>query len=58
MINGNQTWTAALAQPQKQPLYIFQIPQFGIIISSFDPALIQPQSGYGNTSYGVGGYGT
>jgi hypothetical protein len=58
MINGNQTWSAALAQPQKQALYIFQIPQFGIIISSFDASLIQAQGGYGVGLYGIQPYGT
>jgi hypothetical protein len=58
MIDGNQTWSAALAQPQKQALYIFQIPQFGIIISSFDPSLLLTQGGYGVTTYGVSSYGT
>jgi hypothetical protein len=58
MISGNQNWTGALGQSQKQPLYIFQILQFGIIISSFDPSLIQPQAGLGVTLYGIGGYGT
>ncbi len=58
MISGNQTWAAALTQPQKQPLYIFQIPQFGIIISSFDAGLIQAQGGYGVMLYGIGAYGT
>jgi hypothetical protein len=58
VIQGNQTWGAALAQPQKQALYIFQIPQFGVILASFPVSLIQPQSGYGVTLYGIGGYGT
>ena len=35
MIQGNQTWQNALAQQQKQPLYIFEISDFGVIIASF-----------------------
>ena len=42
MILGNQTWQSGLNSPQKQPLYILQIPQFGIVLASFtsfsDPA--------------------
>jgi hypothetical protein len=60
MISGNQNWTAALGQTQKQALYIFTIPAFGIILSSFSPSLLQTAggSGYGLTVYGVGGYGS
>jgi hypothetical protein len=60
MIQGNQTWTSALGQTQKQALYIFTIPAFGIILSSFSPSLIQSAGpgGYGVTLYGIGGYGT
>jgi hypothetical protein len=60
MISGNQTWTAALGQPQKQALYIFTIPAFGIILSSFPPSLVQTAGpgGYGVTTNGVGSYGT
>ena len=60
MISGNQTWTQALAQPQKQPYYTVEIPDFAIIIASFSAtseAALNP-GGYGVTLYGVGGYGT
>ena len=44
----------------KQPLYILQIPQFGIVLASFTQSQIQSltQSGYGAMSWGVGGWGT
>lgn len=61
MIQGGQDWQAALAQPQKQALYILEIPAFGIIITSFiETALNQPvaQSGWGNFSYGIGTWGS
>ena len=35
MIQGNLTWQTALAQLQKQPLYVLQIPDFGVILTSF-----------------------
>lgn len=59
MISGNQTWQNALAQQVKQPLYTFEIPDFGIIVGSFTtaPASVT-QGGYGILLYGVGGYGT
>jgi len=62
MISGNQTWTQALAQPQKQAYYIVEIPDFAIAIASFSASSAVAQaltsSGYGVTLYGVGGYGT
>ncbi len=60
MIQGNQTWTAALNQPQKQPLYIFVIPQFGILLASCSATLLQNSGsgGYGVVLYGIGAYGT
>lgn len=59
MIQGNQTWQNALAQQTKQPLYTFEIPDFGIIIASFTTAAASVTlGGYGITMYGVGGYGT
>jgi hypothetical protein len=60
MIQGNQNWTAGLAQAQKQALYMLTIPAFGIMLTSFSPSLIQMAGpgGYGVTVYGVGGYGT
>jgi hypothetical protein len=60
MIQGNQAWTQALAQLQKQVYYVVEIPDFAIAITSF-PATAQAVttlSGYGVTLYGVGGYGT
>ncbi len=53
MIQGNNTWTQALAQPQKQPLYVLQIPNFGIYLASFSPTT----TGVGLAGYGVGLYG-
>ena len=59
MISGNQTWQAALAQQQKQALYTFEIPDFGIILASFTTAAAAiTLGGYGITLYGVAGYGT
>ena len=60
MINGNQTWQAGLNAQAKQPLYVLQIPQFGIVLASFTLTQIQPlaQSGYGAMGWGVGGWGT
>jgi hypothetical protein len=60
MIQGNQTWQLALAQPQKQAYYTVEIPDFSIAIASFTAsaqAATMP-SGYGVTQYGVGLYGT
>lgn len=60
MIQGNQTWQASLSAPQKQALYILEIPQFGIYLASFtsDKLAIPQLTGYGVTLYGIGGYGT
>ncbi|MDE3180391.1 MAG: hypothetical protein KGM47_12120 [Acidobacteriota bacterium] len=59
MISGNQTWQNALAQPQKQPLYVLEIPDFAVVISSFDASLLSVGiGGYGVALYGIGGYGT
>ncbi len=59
MISGNQTWQAALAQLQKQPLYTFEIPDFGVVIATFaTSAASVTLGGYGITAYGVGGFGT
>jgi len=60
MIQGNQTWTQALAQSQKQAYYTVEIPDFAIAIASFTAsaqAATLP-SGYGVVLYGVGLYGT
>ena len=60
MIQGNQTWTQALAQPQKQAYYAIEIPDFAIVIASFSAAVqvATTLGGYGVTIYGVGTYGT
>jgi hypothetical protein len=60
MILGNQTWQQGLNSFQKQALYVFEIPQFGIVLASFTPAQIQSlaQSGWGVTQWGVSGWGT
>ena len=57
MIQGNQIWLNALGQFQKQPLYALEIEGVGVILASFDPALLAPQGGYGVLGYGIGGYG-
>jgi hypothetical protein len=60
MISGNQTWQSGLNSLQKQPLYVLQIPQFGIVIASFTQSQIQSltQCGYGAMTWGVNGWGT
>ena len=59
MIQGNQSWQMALAQPQKQPLYVLQIPDFGVILASFSlEAAGVGLSGYGAGAYGSAPYGT
>jgi hypothetical protein len=62
MIQGNQAWMQALAQPAKQPLYVLQIPSFGIVITSFllsaAPLVESGPGGYGVILYGIGLYGT
>ena len=59
MIQGNQTWQIALGQLQKQPLYILQIPDFGVILASFSISATQVGvSGYGSGLYGIAPYGT
>jgi hypothetical protein len=60
LIQGNQNWTQALAQAQKQPYYIVEIPDFAIAIASFpsNTNVVTPLGGYGVTLYGVGVYGT
>jgi hypothetical protein len=59
VITGNQNWQNALAQQQKQPLYVFEISDFGVIVASFSAEAVNVTlGGYGVTLYGVGGYGT
>jgi hypothetical protein len=59
MIQGNQTWQMALAQLQKQPLYVLQIPDFGVVLASFSTATTGVGvGGYGVDGYGVAPYGT
>ncbi|HUI42096.1 MAG TPA: hypothetical protein VL523_09015 [Terriglobia bacterium] len=59
MIQGNQAWQMALAQPQKNPLYALQIPDFGLILTSFSMETVGVSlSGYGSGLYGVPPYGT
>lgn len=58
MINGNQTWQAGLTAQQKQALYVFIIPQFGIVLASFSQSQIQPPGGWGVMLWGAGGWGT
>jgi len=58
MIQGNQNWTNALAQRQKQPLYVFEVPDFALLLASFNATANVTVGGYGVTDYGVGGYGT
>jgi hypothetical protein len=60
MIQGNQTWTQALGQPAKQPLYCLVIPAFGMYLTSFLPSLLAQSGagGWGVTLWGVGGWGT
>ena len=60
MIQGNQTWQTGLSAQAKQPLYVLQIPQFGIVLASFTQSQIQSltQCGYGVMTWGIGGWGT
>ncbi len=59
MISGNQTWLAALQAGQKQPLYLFEIPDLNLVLASFSPNVVTVTlGGYGVTLYGVGGFGT
>jgi len=60
MISANQTWQSGLNATQKQPLYVLQIPQFGIVLASFTPSTVQPltSTGYGVAVWGINGWGT
>jgi hypothetical protein len=58
MVQGNQAWQNALAQQVKQPLYLLEIPDFGIVIATFSASAGDVQlGGYGVTGYGTSGYG-
>ena len=58
MIEANQNWQNAIAQQVKQPLYVFEIPDLGIIIASFSAeAANVTLGGYGVTGCGTSGYG-
>lgn len=60
MIQANQTWTQALAQPQKQPYYAVEIPDFAITIVSYGASAVTSSqaAGYGAAQYGVAEYGS
>lgn len=59
MIQGNQNWQMALAALQKQPLYVLEIPEYGVVIASFSSEQLNVGiGGYGVTLYGIGTYGT
>jgi len=58
MIQGNQTWNAALVANQKQPLYILAIPHFGVYLASFSTGANVTVGGLGVAAYGVAPYGT
>jgi len=58
MINGSQTWNSNLSAQQKQPLYLLQIPQFGIALASYSLSQILPPSGWGVIAWGIGLWGT
>lgn len=58
MIIGNQTWQTALAVLQKQPLYVLEIPEYGVVIASFSSEQLNVGvGGYGVTLYGIAAYG-
>lgn len=59
MIQGNQAWQEALNQQVKQPLYLFEIPDFGLVVATFSAASANVNvGGYGVAGYGAAGYGT
>jgi hypothetical protein len=68
MIQGNQTWLGTLQAGQKKPLYVFEIPDLGLLIGSFPQGVLTATSppvtpnvsvgGYGIALYGVSVYGT
>jgi hypothetical protein len=57
MITGNQTWQAALAPNQKQPLYVLVIPNFGLYLASFSAGAGVVIGGFGIGVYGLAPYG-
>ncbi len=59
MILGNQTWQTVLAAAQKQPLWVLEIPDYGVVVASFSATLLNVGvGGYGVSLYGIAGYGT
>jgi hypothetical protein len=52
MIQGNTTWSQALAQLQKQPLYQLYLPEFGMLLASYSPVAT------GVTGYSLGAWPT
>lgn len=48
-----------MAALQKQPLYVLEIPEYGVVIASFNSEQINVGiGGYGVTLFGIGEYGT
>jgi hypothetical protein len=62
MIEGNSTWTLALAKSQKQPYYALEIADFSIVVASYGAeaqvSASADSGGYGKATYGVSAYGT
>lgn len=63
MIDANQDFLAALAQPQKRALFALEIPAFGITITNFlesEDLLSAPitTGGWGNFLWGVAPWGS
>jgi len=59
MVIGNATWTAALSQAKKRPLYILEFPSLGIRIVSFVAAEVQvsDSGGWGVMLWGITPWG-
>jgi len=63
MIQANQTWVNALGQQAKRPLYVLQIPAFGICLASFSTAPAKPiipapgAGGWGVYAWGTNAWG-
>jgi hypothetical protein len=62
MIPVNAKWQADLAREQKKALYVFAIPEYNILVTSFlETDLCGSHAtgyGYGVILYGIGGYGS